>query len=241
MGYQDCQSRWPSSMVGSVARCSAGALMFASVTGCFSRQELAARAKPARQIPTVVIEPAAPPPGTGRIVLRLRRRPRDGGRGGRACRRKCLLGAAVLPMRRQPAPSRCAPRRAWSTFLPGNHQLLFGNPGDDDRLVATVVAGAKPSIFRAAPTLTTPRTYRGIVLTLETLAYTALLTGLLFAATPDREHASSLRSLAPPMLGGGGLGLGASIAIDFAGRGSIQPGSGVQWVPRDGDLYHAGE
>ena len=240
MGYQDSQSRWPSSMVGSVARCSAGALMFASVTGCFSRQELAARAKPARQIPTVVIEPAAPPPGTGRIVLDSADGPvmveevvahADGSAvGGRG------FAYATATSTKPVCTTPCV-----VDLSAGNHQLLFGNPGDDDRLVATVVAGAKPSIFRAAPTLTTPRAYRGIVVTLETLAYTALLTGLLFAATPDREHASSLRSLAPPMLVGGGLGLGASIAIDFAGRGSIQPGSGVQWVPRDGVLYHAGE
>jgi hypothetical protein len=211
-------------------------------TGCFSPQQLPARSQPARELPQIAIEPAPPPAGTGRVVLDSVDGPATveevvGETSGYAHGYDAFAYASATSTK----PICTTP--CVVDLLPGNHQLIFHTVGEKTSYVATVVAGARPSVYRLAPTRTTGPTGRVLVGGLDGLALAALMlapTLLVVSAIPSATkegRSDEVRSAGTALAVGGGILLGIGIAIDFAGRGTITPGSAIQWEPHEGTTY----
>jgi len=208
-------------------------------TACFSRQVLPARTQPSRDRPSIAIEPGPPPPGTGRVVLDSTDGPTEvqevvayasgeayGARG---------FGFASATSTKPICETPCV------ADLPyGNHHLLFGRDDANARYEATVVAGAKPSVYRVAPSVTTGPSARGLAVVIDVLALSALIFGPVVMANASKAPSDvreNYQAAAVAVTVAGVVALGVGLVVDFAGRGTIQPGSGVQWVPADGATY----
>lgn len=220
----------------------AAGLVILNANACFSQRELPARTQPPRELPAIAIEPAPQAPGTGRMAL-------DSTDGPAVVDEVVANSSGEIFAGRGFAFASAASTKPVCTTpcvadLPyGNHQLIFRSVGNDGSYVSTVVAGAKPSIYRVAPTRTSGPTAHTLAFTIDMLAVMALVLGpsMMVAASAraahDSGHADEFRSNGATITLVGAIALGVGIGIDFAGRGSIQPGNGVQWAPADGAFY----